>query len=73
MALHVHASHGWYSDAVKKDQLSGGDWVSNFGNADGVAGYDLTIAKDGEYTLWVRANDGTAWGNWFGWSQATIA
>ena len=65
------ARHGWYSDAVKKDQLSGGDWVSNFGNADGLASYDLTIAKDGEYTLWVRANvtgaalsyqlDGGAW------------
>ncbi len=50
------ARHGWYSDAVKKDQLSGGDWVSNFGNADGLASYDLTIPKDGEYTLWVRAN-----------------
>lgn len=65
------ARHGWYSDAVKKDQLSGQDWVSNFGNADGLASYDLTIAKDGEYTLWVRANvigaalsyqfDGGAW------------
>lgn len=48
--------HGWYSDAVKKDQLSGSAWISNFGNQDGFATYDLTIPADGEYTLWVRAN-----------------
>lgn len=49
--------HGWYSDAVKKDQLSGGAWITNFTDkADGVASYDLTIPTDGDYTLWVRAN-----------------
>ena len=51
------APHGWYSDAVKKDQLSGSDWISNFTDkADGLASYDLTIPADGDYTLWVRAN-----------------
>lgn len=48
--------HNWYSDAVKKDQLSGGAWISNYGNQDGVATYDLAIPADGDYTLWVRAN-----------------
>lgn len=49
--------NGWYADAVKKDQLSGGAWISNFSDkADGHAGYDLTIPADGDYTLWVRAN-----------------
>ncbi len=48
--------HGWYSDAVKKDQLSGSAWISNFGNQDGLATYDLTVPTDGDYTLWVRAN-----------------
>lgn len=50
-------SHGWYSDAVKKDQLSGSAWISNYTDkADGLASYDLTIPADGDYTLWVRAN-----------------
>jgi len=64
--------HGWYSDAVKKEQLSGKAWVSNFSDkADGLASYDLTVPADGDYTLWVRANiigaalsyqlDGGAW------------
>jgi hypothetical protein len=64
--------HGWYSDAVKKDQLSGNAWISHFTDkSDGLATYDLTIPADGDYTLWVRANvigsalsyqvDGGAW------------
>lgn len=51
------APHGWYSDAVKKDQLSGKAWISNFTDkADGLATYDVTVPSDGDYTLWVRAN-----------------
>ncbi len=63
--------HGWYSDAVKKDQLSGSAWVSNFGDKEGQAAYDIAVPADGDYTLWVRANviaatlsyqlDGGAW------------
>lgn len=49
--------HSWYSDAVKKDQLSGSAWISHFTNqADGFASYDLTVPADGDYTLWVRAS-----------------
>ena len=49
--------HNWYSDAIKKDQLSGGAWISNFTDkADGVASYSLNVPAAGDYTLWVRAN-----------------
>jgi hypothetical protein len=49
--------HSWYSDAVRKEQMSGGAWLSHFSNAaDGSAKYDVTIPKDGDYVLWVRAN-----------------
>src|SRR6516165_225749 len=44
--------HPWYSGAVRKEQMSGNDWLSHFSAAsDGVAKYDLTIPKDGEYAL----------------------
>jgi hypothetical protein len=47
----------WYSDAVRKEQMSGGAWLSHFSSTtDGSAQYDLTIPKDGEYAFWVRAN-----------------
>jgi hypothetical protein len=47
----------WYSDAIRKEQLSGGAWLSHFSaTSDGTAQYDLSFAKDGDYTLWVRAN-----------------
>jgi hypothetical protein len=50
-------THNWYSDMVKKDQLSGSAWISNFTDkADGLASYDVTVPADGDYTLWVRAN-----------------
>jgi len=55
-ASKVVQRHNWYSDAVKKDQLSGGEWISNYGDHDGVASYDLAVPADGDYTLWVRAN-----------------
>jgi hypothetical protein len=49
--------HNWYSDAIKKEQLSEGGWISNFTkNADGVASYSFIVPADCEYTLWVRAN-----------------
>src|SRR5262249_18904650 len=49
--------HPWYSEAVRKEQMSGGGWLSHFSaTTDGSAQYDLTIPKDGEYVLWVRAN-----------------
>ena len=49
--------HGWYSDAVKKEQLSGAAWITNFTkDNDGEASYSLRVATAGTYALWVRAN-----------------
>jgi hypothetical protein len=49
--------HPWYSEAVRKEQMSGGAWLSHFSaTSDGSAQYDLVIPKDGEFALWVRAN-----------------
>jgi hypothetical protein len=49
--------HSWYSDAIKKEQLSEGGWISNFTDkADGVASYVINVPADGDYALWVRAN-----------------
>ena len=62
--------HGWY-DSVKKDVLSGGNWLSHYGPAAGEAEYEVEVAEAGNYTLWARLNpvasvpswrvDGGAW------------
>src|SRR4051812_37521745 len=49
------AANSWYA-SVKKGQLSGGAWVSNWGKAEGRCDYKVDAPEDGEYTLWVRAN-----------------
>jgi hypothetical protein len=50
-------TNSWYSDAVRKSQMSGGDWLSHFSaTSDGTAQYDLQVPKDGEYSFWVRGN-----------------
>lgn len=64
------AKHGWYDD-VKKDAMSGGNWLSHYGPQPGEATYALKVAQEGDYTLWVRCNntyvtqhyavDGGAW------------
>ncbi len=47
---------GWY-DQVKKDQLSGGDWISNFSEEkEGEAEYAFDVPKAGRYAFWIRAN-----------------
>jgi hypothetical protein len=51
----VHRSPWWY-DQVKKEVLSGGDWISNFGKEPGEAEYALEVPEAGEYTFWIRAN-----------------
>lgn len=51
----VGPPHGWYN-SIKKELLSGGDWLSNFSDKDGLASYDVPVKKAGSYTLWVRAN-----------------
>lgn len=49
--------HNWYSDMVKKDSLSGGNWLSTFDGPAGATGtWDVDIPKDGTWTLWLRAN-----------------
>ncbi|HRX79866.1 MAG TPA: hypothetical protein P5307_12435, partial [Pirellulaceae bacterium] len=48
--------HDWY-DSVKKDVLSGQEWLSHFdAGKPGMATYDIEAAKSGTYQLWVRAN-----------------
>ncbi|MGA2499964.1 MAG: hypothetical protein ABSH20_19675, partial [Tepidisphaeraceae bacterium] len=48
--------HPWYS-SVKRDQLSGGDFISNWSqDKAGEASYRVVAAKAGEYDFWVRAN-----------------
>ncbi len=48
--------HPWYSD-VKKEQLSGGDWISNFADKKpGEAEYSVTANDSGKFEFWVRAN-----------------
>ena len=48
--------HPWWYDKVKKDELSGSDFISNWGNKPGEANYELTVPADKKYTFWVRAN-----------------
>ncbi len=49
--------HPWWYDKVKKDQLSGGEWLSNFSeNKVGTAAYDISAPRSGEFTFWLRAN-----------------
>ena len=63
--------HSWY-DSVKKDVLSGGEWLSHYGARPGEAGYEIEVAAAGRFTVWARMNpvaskpvwrlDGGAWG-----------
>jgi hypothetical protein len=48
--------HPWWFDQVKKDLLSGGDWISNFAKEEGTADYKLDVKEAGDYVLWIRAN-----------------
>ncbi len=48
--------HGWYN-SVKRDQLSGGDWMNHFTNAGPAeATWNFRVQSAGEHDLWVRAN-----------------
>ncbi len=48
--------HPWYDD-VKKDALSGGQWLSHFDeDREGQAEYEFTVEEADEFVLWVRAN-----------------
>src|SRR5258708_38849911 len=48
--------HPWWYDKVKTDQLSGGDFISNWSDKPGEAEYAVEAPKAGEYAFWVRAN-----------------
>ncbi|HWB04572.1 MAG TPA: hypothetical protein VG796_16205 [Verrucomicrobiales bacterium] len=48
--------HPWWFDQVKKDLLSGGDWISNFSKEEGTADYKVEVKEAGDYVLWLRAN-----------------
>lgn len=48
--------HGWYDD-VKKDVMSGGNWLSHYAGQPGEASYAVEIPKAGKYTFWVRCNN----------------
>jgi len=49
--------HPWWYDQVKREQFSGGDFISNF-NKDkaGEAEYRFKADQAGDYEFWVRAN-----------------
>jgi len=49
--------HPWWYDQVKRDQFSGGDFISNFDkDKDGEALYRFKAPAAGTYEFWVRAN-----------------
>ncbi len=47
--------HGWY-DGVRKEELSGGEWLSHFGSDAAEASYLADIPEDGTYHFWIRTN-----------------
>jgi hypothetical protein len=48
--------HGWYDD-VRKDGLSGRQWLSHYDpRKPGTATYEFTAPGAGEYTFWWRGN-----------------
>lgn len=49
--------HPWWYDKVKIDELSGGDFVSNWDDTKpGLLTYTFQAPQAGEYEFWVRAN-----------------
>ena len=48
--------HPWWYDKVKNDQLSGGDFISNWSDKPGEATYAFAAPASKEYVFWVRAN-----------------
>ncbi|MEM6469012.1 MAG: hypothetical protein AAF802_05535 [Planctomycetota bacterium] len=53
---HNMQRHGWY-DSVKKNELSGQQWLSNFGDSqDPVASFEFEAEIAGGYVFWLRGN-----------------
>ena len=46
----------WWYDQVKKDVLSGNDFISNYGTLEGMAVYDFEVQEADTFTFWLRAN-----------------
>ncbi|HYE97872.1 MAG TPA: beta-galactosidase, partial [Planctomycetota bacterium] len=55
-ARHSFQKHGWYDD-VRKDVLSAGDWLSNYGPKPGEAAWAVDVKEGGPYVFWVRCNN----------------
>jgi hypothetical protein len=47
--------HSWY-DVVKKEGMSGHEWLSHYDAKPGTAGYTFDVARPGQYTFWWRGN-----------------
>jgi len=53
---HNFKKHGWY-DRVRKDMLSGREWLSHYRQGQpGVATWRFTVKEGGRYTWWLRCN-----------------
>ncbi len=53
---HSMKRHSWY-DSVKKDSLSGNEWLSHFaGGSPPEAEFQIDVPKSGDYHFWIRAN-----------------
>jgi hypothetical protein len=53
---HTMQPHGWY-DSVKKENLSGKEWLSHFaGGTPPVADFEIRVSEPGDYHFWIRAN-----------------
>ena len=49
--------HPWWYDQVKKEVLSGGDWISNFTKDKvGEVEYSFAVLTPDTYAFWIRAN-----------------
>jgi len=48
--------HPWWYEKVKKDELSGGNFIANWGDKAGEMNYEFESPADGDYNFWVRAN-----------------
>ena len=50
-------AHPWWYDKVKRDKLSGGNWLHHFDEKkEGTAEYELKIPAKGDYHFWIHAN-----------------
>ena len=53
---HNFKKHGWY-DGVRKDMLSGREWLSHYRQGQpGEATYRFTVKEGGRYAWWLRCN-----------------